>query len=92
MNSVDLMGLKCFSLPEVARFVDDQWVSIFCFKQGIPVLSSRVEEYADIFEVLHGWHERIGPDSLAELNNRAEMVRAIAEHFGVTFLTDGGIS
>jgi len=84
INSTELNGLKRFPLPEVARFVDDQWVSIFCFKQGIQIRDTGVEEYKNIFAVLDGWHERIGPDSLAGLNNRAEMVQAIAEYFGVT--------
>jgi hypothetical protein len=90
VHSSHLLGLTRFPLPEVARFVDDQWMSIYCFKQGIPVRRTMVEDYADIFAVLQGWHERIGPDSLAGLNNRAEMVRAIAEYFGVNF--DGPLS
>lgn len=89
MNSTDLVGLKRFALPEVARFVDDQWASIYCFKNGIPIYPTGVEEYRDIFAVLQGSHERIGPDSLAGLNNRADMVQAIAEVFGVKFLTGG---
>lgn len=89
MNSAELVGLKRFPLPEVARFVDDQWTSIYCFKQGIPIYPTGVEEYRDIFAILDGWHERIGPDSLAGLNNRADMVRAIAETFGVKFLEGG---
>jgi len=85
VNSAELAALKRFPLPDVARFVDDQWMSIYCFTQGIPVLPTIVENYRDIFAVLDGWHERIGPDSLAGLNNRADMVRALAEYFGVTF-------
>lgn len=85
VHSSVLMGLKRFPLPPSAQFVDDQWVSIYCFKQGIPVLRTMAEDYTDIFAVLQGWHERIGPDSLAGLNNRADMVRAIAEFFGVRF-------
>jgi hypothetical protein len=85
VHSSHLLGLKQFPLPEVAHFVDDQWMSIYCFTQGIPVLPTIVENYRDIFAVLDGWHERIGPDSLAGLNNRADMVRALAEYFGVTF-------
>jgi hypothetical protein len=85
VHSSHLVALKQFPLPEVAHFVDDQWMSIYCFTQGIPVLPTIVENYRDIFAVLDGWHERIGPDSLAGLNNRADMVRALAEYFGVTF-------
>jgi len=92
MNSTDLVGLKRFPLPDMARFVDDQWVSIYCFKQGIPVLASGVEEYRKIFAVLDGWHEQIGPDSLAGLNNRGDMVKAIGEFFGVAFLKGTVIS
>jgi hypothetical protein len=88
VNSTELVGLKRFPLPDVARFVDDQWMSIYCFKNRLPILPTAVEEYKDIFAVLQGWHEQIGPDSLAGLNNRADMVQAIAEFFGVRFLKE----
>jgi len=91
MSSNMMRGLKGFDLPQPARFVDDQWASIYCFKHGIPIVGSTIEEYREIFEVLQGWHERIGVDSVASLNNRAEMVRAIAEFFSVRFLEGGGV-
>ena len=85
VNSAELLGLKRFPLPDVARFVDDQWMSIYCFKQGLTIRPSKIENYRDIFAKLDSWHELIGPDSLAGLNNRADMVRAMEEIFGVKF-------
>ena len=76
-------------LPPAARFVDDQWMSIFFFLNSIPIRPSGVEPYSEIFAVLEGWHEKIGTDSLAGLNNRASQVAAIAEFFGVKFVEDG---
>ena len=86
INSAHIAKLGAFPLPEVARFVDDQWMSIYCYMNKLPIIGTSVEEYKDIFAVLQGWHEQIGPDSLASLNNRGTMVNAIAEFFRVQFI------
>ena len=31
IHSSLLENLKSFDLPDIARYVDDQWLSIFCF-------------------------------------------------------------
>ena len=80
-----LKGLTEFPLPECAYFVDDQWMSIYCFKAGIPILPTGLEMYHDIYAVLHNAHEKIGAASLAGLKNRDEKVAELAEELGVKF-------
>lgn len=80
-----LQDLVTFPLPPAAHYVDDQWMSIYCFLKGVAILPSGVETYADIYKVLDGWHEKIGEASLAGLQNRDEMVLALAREFGVDF-------
>jgi len=77
--------LSQFPLPPCAYFVDDQWMSIYCFRRNIPVVKTGVEDYSQIYRVLDDWHEKIGTSSLAGLHNRAENVRAIEKVFGVKF-------
>jgi hypothetical protein len=84
-----LQGLTTFPLPEAAYFVDDQWMSIYCFLQGIAIDRTKAEHYISIFGALDGWHEKIGEASLAGLHNREAMVTALAAEFGVLF--QGGI-
>jgi hypothetical protein len=80
-----LQGLRDFPLPEAAYFVDDQWMSIYCFLNGIDIYGTKAEHYISIFGALDGWHEKIGEASLAGLHNRDAMVAALATEFGVTF-------
>lgn len=80
-----LQGLREFPLPAAAQFVDDQWMSIYCHLNDIPILNTGVEAYKDIYSVMHGAHEKVGAASLAGLQNRDEMVAALAEAFGLTF-------
>jgi hypothetical protein len=91
VNTGVLGKLRSHPLPPSAYFVDDQWMSIFLFLNSIPVRPSGVEIYQDIFAVLDDWHEKIGADSLAGLNNRASQVAAIAEFFRVKFVEDGSL-
>jgi len=78
-----LQKLPFFPLPPAAYFVDDQWMSIYCLTEKIPILSSRVNEYKDIFKVLDGWHELIGRDALSQLNTRDDRVRDLENFFRV---------
>jgi len=80
-----LQGLKAFPLPEAAYFVDDQWMSIYCFLNSIAIHKTKAEHYISIFGALDGWHEKIGEASLAGLHNRDAMVAALAAEFGVSF-------
>jgi hypothetical protein len=86
-----LTDLPAFALPDCARFVDDQWLSAFCFLQGIPVFPTAAETYAQIFKVLDGWHEKLGSHALSGLHNREEKVREIENVFGLKFIEDGRI-
>jgi hypothetical protein len=85
VHSSLLQGLRDFPLPEAAYFVDDQWMSIYCFLRGIPIHKTTAEDYVSIFETLDGWHEKIGEASLAGLQNREAMVATLAAEFGVSF-------
>jgi len=78
-----LQNLTSFPLPPPAYFVDDQWMSIYCLTEGIPILSSGVNEYTDIYMVLDGWHELIGIDALSQLNTRDHRVRELEAYFRV---------
>jgi hypothetical protein len=85
IHSSFLSGLERFPLPSAAQFVDDQWMSIYCFRNNIPIENSGVEEYRDIFRVLDGWHEKIGADGLAGLGGRAERVSELERALAVRF-------
>lgn len=81
-----LKSLRTFPLPEAARFVDDQWTSLFCKIHDIPILPSGVEEYKDIFKVLMNGYEKYGTvDSLSALHNRREKIKELEEFFNVFF-------
>lgn len=80
-----LRGLRNFPLPEAARFVDDQWMSVYCWRHGIPVCPTTAEGYAEIFAVLQNGHERLGCASLSGLQTRDARVRELADAFGVVF-------
>jgi hypothetical protein len=87
-----LDGLTSFPLPPAARFVDDQWMSIFCHRAGLPIVSSGVDQYQDIFAVLEGgWHEKLGAAALSGLSNRDEKVAELAAALGVKFIAGGEI-
>ena len=80
-----LQDLPAFPLPYAAQFVDDQWMSIYCFLKDIKILPTGIEDYNDIYMVLDGWYEKIGEESLAGLHNRDDMVAALGSEFGITF-------
>lgn len=86
VHSSILKGLRTFVLPECARFVDDQWVSMYCQLNGIPVLPTEVESYAEIFKVTQNGHEQLGTHSLSALNTRADRVQELEQFYGVSFL------
>jgi hypothetical protein len=88
-HSSQLQSLVTFAFPEAARFVDDQWMSIYCFLNDLPIMPTGLEEYDDIFKVLgeHGY-EKLGPDSLSELNNRNEWIDDLARTLNIQFCYD----
>jgi hypothetical protein len=85
VHSSLLQGLIDVPLPPSAYFVDDQWMSIYCFNRAIRICKTKAETYTDIYGTLDGWHEKIGTASLASLNNRDEMIAILSKEFGVTF-------
>jgi hypothetical protein len=80
-----LRKLRTFPLPEAARFVDDQWMSIYCWRYDIPIRPTSAESYAEIFAVLQNGHERLGRASLSGLGTRDARVQELADGFGVVF-------
>jgi hypothetical protein len=78
-------GLAQFPLPESAYFVDDQWMSIFCFLNQIPIFPTQLEYYHDIFKVLQNNHEKLGICSLSEINNRDQKVSELSKAFNIKF-------
>lgn len=84
-------NLLQFPLPECAYFVDDQWMSIYCWSHNIPILPTGIEKYNDIFNVLQNGYEKIGAESLAALGNRDSKVKELAEYFGVAFEKGGSL-
>lgn len=83
-----LQNIPLFPLPPSAYYVDDQWMSLYCLTEGIPILSSGVNEYADIYKVLDGWHELIGKDALSQLHTRDGCVRDLETFFQVRWQND----
>ena len=81
--------LPAFHLPVCALHVDDQWLSIYCFLNGITIRPSGVEAYHDIFKRLEQGHECIGLDSLFSLGTRENRVQQLAEEFKVRFVAGG---
>lgn len=86
-----LNELKNFDLPKCARYVDDQWMSIYCFLHNINIYPTSIELYSDIFSVLLNGYEQIGEDSLASLHNRDVKVAELADYFKVVFKEQGMI-
>lgn len=86
VHSSVLKGLRTFPLPECARFVDDQWVSMYCKLNNVLVMPTEAETYAEIFKVTQNGHEKLGTHSLSGLGTRADRVRELEEYFGVSFL------
>lgn len=80
-----LRALPTFPHPEAARFVDDQWMSVYCWTHGIPIFPTSAEPYSEIFRVLQSGHEKLGCESLSGLQTRAERVAELADAFGVVF-------
>lgn len=80
-----LKALPDFPLPPAARFVDDQWMSVYCMKHSIEIYPTPAEAYPEIFKTLQDGHELYAPEALAWLNNRAEMVKELEEFFQVRF-------
>lgn len=86
-----LDNLPNFSLPEIARYVDDQWMSIYYFFNNINILPTNIEKYSDIFGSLDNGNEKIGNNSLASIGNRNEKVKELENYFKIKFIENGMI-
>jgi hypothetical protein len=80
-----LKALPEFPLPPAARFVDDQWMSAYCFKNSVEIYPTSAETYPEIFQTLQDGHELCAPESLSGLNNRNEMVKELEEALCIRF-------
>jgi glycosyl transferase family 25 len=91
IHSSLLENLKEFDLPDFAKYVDDQWLSIYCFLQNINVYPSGIEDYKDIFSILENGFEKIGCDSLASLHNRDSKIKELEHYYNIKFINNGHI-
>lgn len=80
-----LSDAPLFPLPEASRFVDDQWMSFYCFTKNIPINSTDIEQYSDIFSVLDNFHEKWGTQSLSGLQNREDKIKELSSALNLTF-------
>lgn len=83
IHSSSLEQLNDFPLPPCSRYIDDQWMSIFCFLKNIEILSTDINEYNQIYKVLNNNYEKIGKEPLAILGGRSEFIKNTCEFFGV---------
>jgi len=86
-----LNNLSAFPLPNCARHVDDQWMSIYFYMHNIPIFKTFIERYSDIFHKLQNGYEQIGIASLASLGTRDAKVAELAQYFKIEFIADGQI-
>jgi hypothetical protein len=86
-----LNKLSKFNIPYCARFVDDQWMSLYCFFNKINIYPTPINNYYDLLAVLNNGFEQIGEAPLAALGNRDEKVTELAKYFGVIFKSNGEI-
>jgi len=84
-----LNELPLFDLQDIAKLVDDQWMSIYCYLQNINIYPSGIEEYSDIFSILENGYEKIGKDSLAGLYNRETKIKELESYYGIKFIENG---
>lgn len=87
-----LQNLLRFPLPPIP-WVDDQVMSIYFAKEGVPMLASGVTHFKDIYAELQEGHEKgVGSgEALHMLGNRATMVREVCMFYGCRFETGGGV-
>jgi hypothetical protein len=86
-----LNRLSFFDLPFCARFVDDQWMSLYCFYNKIQIFPTSIQNYYDLLTVLQNGYEQIGEAPLAALGNRDEKVAELANYFRIVFKPEGVI-
>jgi hypothetical protein len=86
-----LNNLRTFDLPVCSKFVDDQWMSIYCFLNDIEIYPTSVNYYSEIYKVLRNGYEQIGEAPLAALGNRDIKVAELAKYFKIQFEANGKI-
>ena len=77
-----LQGLLEFPVPPAARFVDDQWMSIYCYFHGILVFPTDI----DLEEYIFKSGKRVGSHGLLESgrkeNSRTLQIRSLESSLG----------
>jgi hypothetical protein len=90
VHSSLLGGLRSFPRPAPARWVDDQWMSAYCFYHSVQIVATGINRYDDIFRELDNNHELLGACSLSATGpDRKEMVQQLGQELGVEFLSGG---
>lgn len=88
-----LRPLLDFPIYNECYMVDDQIMSIYFKCYNIPIISSGIIEYKDIYNVLENNHERCSktPESLSGASNRKELINTIQKIYSVNFINGGDI-
>lgn len=76
---------------EEGRCVDDQVLSAHAYRTCIPIRSTGLESYQDLFAVLEDGHEQKGAEALAALGSRDQEVVRLSEALRLRFLKDGEV-
>ena len=85
IHSSMLCKLETFPLPLIAKHIDDQWMSVFCFLHNIEIYSTNINEYSDIYKVLNGLYEKIGKEPLESIGGRDERIQKLERYFSIKF-------
>jgi hypothetical protein len=92
VHSSLLTKLRSFPRPTPAKWVDDQWMSAYCFYYDVPTFGTGIDRYEEIFQELDNCHELLGTHSLSESGpDRNEMIRKLGDELGIEFLKGGKI-
>jgi len=83
IHSTMMAGLREFPLPYCARYVDDQWFSLYCFFNNLLIQPTGIFEYHDIYKVLQNSFEKVGKESLFFLFQTEDYIRDLCAFFKV---------
>jgi hypothetical protein len=93
VHSSLLRGLRSFPRPAPVRWVDDQWLSAYCFYHSVSIMDTGIHRYDEIFQELENNHELLGSQSLSVTGpDRKEMIRQLGEELGVEFIKGGKLA
>jgi hypothetical protein len=76
---------------EEGRRIDDQVLSAHAYRAQIPIRSTGLEQYEDLYAVLDQGHEQGGADALSALGTRDQEVMQLSEALRLRFLRNGEV-